>query len=305
MTREMPPLNRLRAFEAAARSESFTKAAEELNVSAGAISRHIQSLEEELGFPLFVREHRMVRLTEPARVYWRQIGSAFSQITKATNELKTSSAAQTLRLYSYPTFALHWMMPVLKQFRARNPAISVELRTWATPVDLDQVRADGAVILGAGNWQSMKSVKLTDFDCTLFCSPKMRGVERLIGRPDLLSEYPILSTSTRPRDWENLLKEWNISITPAVQLSFDNHSLAMEAAVQGMGVVAGIKALARGYYSDGRLIQPFPFVRRARRSAYLVYPEERECAPGLASFLEFLAVERPLQDGGDPAARLQ
>lgn len=305
MTRELPPLNRLRAFEAAARLESFTKAGEELNVSAGAVSRHIQALEEELGFPLFAREHRAVQLTEHARAYWKQIGSAFHLIARATNELRMNAATQTLRLYSYPTFALHWMIPMLRQFRAANPLINVELMTCVTPVDLNHVRADGAVMLGEGEWTDRKSVKLTDFHCTPFCSPNMRGVERLIGRPDRLGEYPMLSTSTRPQDWDRWLKEWNLSVAPTVNLSFDNHGLAMEAAAQGMGVVAGIQALAREHCSDGRLIQPFSHVRKARRSAYLVYPQDREDAPGLSSFLEFLAAERAGHDGSGTMRSMQ
>ncbi len=289
MQQRMPSLNQLRTFEAAAQWKSFTQAAKALNVSPGAVSRQIQLLEEHVGFPLFVRRHRAVHLTEQAQVYYRDIHNAFMEIAAATERLKQRAAPRRLRLCSYPTFGLHWLVPALNRFREAHPEIEVSLATSIEPVDFDRAQVDGAVAVGYGQWPDLHSVKLTDFDCTAVCSPALPGFDRLREKPERLREHTLLHVSTRRSDWAQWFSSAGLPpIAGKAEISFDNLSLATEAAVQGMGVVMGILSLLRDDLDAGRLAQPFRHIRIAKRCAYLVYPKKSPPNLALERFAAFL-----------------
>src|SRR5262245_48849748 len=153
----LPPLNAIRAFEAAARHLSITLAADELHVTAGAVSRQIKGLEEVLGVQLLTRGHRQIALTRQGGDYYRAVARALDGLRDATRRLKRRGQRKQLRVRAYTTFAMRWLIPRLSGFQAQHPDIEVLLKASLEPVDFRKEDIDGAVRLGDGRWPDTKA----------------------------------------------------------------------------------------------------------------------------------------------------
>jgi LysR family glycine cleavage system transcriptional activator len=197
MSRRLPPLNALKAFEAAARHLSFTRAAEELFVTQAAISHQIKALEEYLGIKLFRRKNRSLLLTEEGQSYFLDIKDIFASISEATDKLLARSAKGALTVSLQPSFAIQWLVPRLVKFSERHPDIDVRIKA----VDMDEGSltddVDVAIYYGRGNWPGLRSDKLHTEYLIPVCSPLLLTGPKPLRTPDDLTRHTLLHDTSR------------------------------------------------------------------------------------------------------------
>jgi LysR family glycine cleavage system transcriptional activator len=294
MRDRFPPLNALRCFECAGRHMSFALAAEELNVTPGAVRRQIKTLEEWLGAPLFRRRHKQVVLTPLGRSYLAAVGAPLEEIAAATSRARRREGDRPIAISSYPTFALRWLVPRWGHFYNRHPDIDVQLTTSLQPVDFERDEFDAAILVGEGKatWPRLTCRKLVDVELAPVCSPALLKGDKPLREPADLAGFTLLHGSPRPRDWARWLEFAGVSgIDPESGLTFDSLNLALQAAIEGLGVAIAVRALARDDLAAGRLVEPFTVVRRSRRPFHLVYPPGNERDPRLRHFIDWLCEE--------------
>lgn len=203
------PLNALKAFEAAARNLSFTRAAEELFVTQAAISHQIKGLEEFLGIKLFRRRNRSLLLTEEGQSYFLEIKDIFTAISDATERLLARSAKGALTVSLQPSFAIQWLVPRLVRFSEAHPDIDVRIKA----VDLDEGSltddVDVAIYYGRGNWPGLRADKLHAEYLIPVCSPMLLMGTRPLKTPEDLTRHTLLHDTSR-RDWKAWFKQLDI-----------------------------------------------------------------------------------------------
>jgi LysR family glycine cleavage system transcriptional activator len=271
MKRTLPPLNALRAFEAAGRLGSFKEAAAELNVTQGAVSQHVRLLEERLGAPLFERHNRRVVLTPAAKTYLAEIGPLFEQLSQATARYGfPQTAARTLSVNASSTFTLRWLMPRLAKFRAAHPDVNVNVDTSTESVESLQDSYDVVIRGGPDTFYGYSMQPFLSEERIPVCS---RGLlKRLpLRKPDDLQRHTLLHTSSLPRLWPDWLASAKIpALRPAAALTFDHFYLTLQAAIDGMGIAMGPIALIADDLATGRLVAAFTGPRLPSRS-YCTY----------------------------------
>lgn len=277
--RKLPPLSALRAFEAAARHESAKRAAEELSVTATAISHQIRSLEESLGVALFVRKPRKLELTASGRELKEVLEGAFDSISAAVERLRSAPQRHTVTLTTTPVIASRWLLSWVCMLRETHPTIDLRIHASHDIVALDGVTADIAIRYGDGRWPGMVAEKLLDNTFIPACSP-------LLGLSDIndLPNHPLIhfhspSAGTGPVDWagwQKLAKVPGLDVSAGLVFSDETH--AVSAAVGAQGVALMSRELIEDELAAGRLVQPFgPEIKV--KAFYLVYPESRRSEP--------------------------
>lgn len=253
-----PPLNSLRIFEAAARLESFSAAAGELFVTHGAVSKQIKQLEDWLGVMLFERSGGRVKLTDAGWRYLVQVQDGLDLIANATAQLLQPDTQRRLSINSTPTFAAYWLLPRLQRFRARFPELELHLVT--SDRDLSRLDApfDIAIRRGPGDWPGhIAKPFLKEWELPL-ASPALLARLPLHSPADLVS-HTLLHADTRPTAWQRWLTLAGApELKPASAMHFDKFSLALQAAVDGLGVVLGPLPMAQALIDAGQLRQPLP-----------------------------------------------
>ncbi|MBH9662798.1 transcriptional regulator GcvA [Burkholderia multivorans] len=257
MARRLPPLNSLRAFEAAARLGSFTLAADELCVTHGAISRHVQQLETWLGKPLFERLNRRVVLTDAGRAYLAEVGASFDRIALATAQQFGQGQQRVLRVNAPATFSLRWLVPKLSSFQVSHPTIEVRLSTSNEPID--KLR-DSADLIIRGGPQTIDGYMADEFLSEVrlpVCAPKL--LERTpLRAPADLANFTLLHAATYPGMWPEWLAAAGCpNLAPRHALTLEHFYLTLQGALDGLGVAMGPIALVADDIADGRLVQPF------------------------------------------------
>jgi LysR family glycine cleavage system transcriptional activator len=293
MTRRIPPLNPLYTFEAAARHVSFTRAAHELHVTQGAISRQVRTLEKYLGVNLFERHHRSVRLTRAGKSFHDDLKNGFEQIEAAAERLIASRSQKTLVVRAYSTFGTRWLIPRLAVFREANPKIFVDFTASTTPVDFEREDVDIAVHFGPGEERNdLHRSLLIPVAITPVCSPALIRSRRPLRHPSDLQHYPLLHTLIRPDDWPNWLAANGIVADWASRgYRFESSSMAYEAALKEIGVAVAVTALVREELRDGRLITPFPMTVPTPYAYWLVYPPAKASNPAVTVFRNWILEE--------------
>lgn len=287
MAARLPSLNALRAFDAAARRLNFARAASDLAVTPGAVSRQIQALEAAVGVPLFVRGNRNVELTPRGQTYARQVHEAFDRLALATEQLRGRDANGPLAICAYPTFAMRWLMPRWRAFHDRHPDIDLQLTTSLAPVDIARDGFDAAVRIGDGKWPGHGSVWLAAVEVFPVCSPALAA--RLHGPGDL-RDHVLIHSDPRPDDWPRWLEAAGTRGADGTRgPRFETMSLAFQAAIEGVGVAMGVGCLVAEDIALGRLVRPLAFTHRSKREFHLVYPLSRAADRRLAAFRAFLA----------------
>ncbi len=292
MVTSYPPLNALRTFACAGRHLSFVHAAEELNVTPGAVSRQVKALEEWLGAPLFRRRHKQVLLTPLGRNYLQAVSEPLERIASATERARQMDAERPIAISCYPTFALRWLVPRWGQFYDRHPDIDVQLTTTLQPVDFSRGDVDAAILVGEGpeSWPGLEAVKLVDVDLLPVCSPRLCTGPDALRDPVDLSRFTLLHGTPRREDWQRWLRHAGISgIDADGGVTFDSLNLSIQAAVEGLGVAIAVDALVKDDLAAGRLVQPFGPVRRSGRPFFVVYPHDRLRNRRLRVFIEWLS----------------
>jgi LysR family glycine cleavage system transcriptional activator len=287
--RSLPPLNALRAFEAAARLGSFKAAAAELSVTHGAISRHIALLEAWLRTSLFERRNRRVILTAAASAYLSEVGPAFDRVAAATAQY--GAAAQILRVNGLATFSLRWLVPRLARFQRQHPGVEVRLDTSNEPVDALRDTYDTVIRGGPDTFYGYAVRPFLSEERLPVCSPALLDLLPL-DQPADLRRHTLLHASTLPRVWSEWLDEAGVpSLTPAASLTFDHFYLTLQAALDGVGVAMGPTALVADDIARRRLVAPFAGPALPARSYCTYVPTAKAAKPMVAAFCDWLEQE--------------
>lgn len=292
MSLPLPSLNALQMFESAARHLSFTLAARELNVTQTAVSHQIRRLEEQLGVRLFVRHNRRLALTREAEDYVPAIRAAFQDMRQATDRLRRFRPDNVLTVSTTMSLAAKWLVPRLGGFQEANPGIEVRISTTMRLVDFRQEEIDVAIRFGHGGWPGLRADWLMAEDIFPVCSPALLAGPRPLRRPEDLAQHTLLHVDTRRDEWQLWLTAAGAPAALAARpsLSFDQRLMAVQAAMDGLGVALGYQRLVEGDLAAGRLVAPFAMVAMSERPAgyYIVAPKETADMPKIARFRDWL-----------------
>lgn len=284
----MPPLTAIRAFEAAARHLSFTRAAAELGMTQAAVSYQIRLLEERVGVPLFLRQPRQVALTEAGARFAPKVTEAFALIGEAYAEVR-NRAEGTLVISAIQTFASNWLARYLGSFQMACPALAVRLEVTSHLVDFSREEVDVGIRSGGGKWPGLISHKLFPAGFTPMLSPKLAASIGGLKEPADLLRLPIVD-QTDPwwLQWFEMagVDPGDFGKRPGISLG--SQAFEANAAMAGQGAAILTPALFTAELADGRLIQPFELVGDDGHSYWLVYPEGRRNTPKIRAFREWL-----------------
>jgi len=286
----LPSLNGLRAFEAAARHMSFTRAATELNVTQTAISHQIRRLEEQLGLTLFIRRNRALELTREAQDYLPSIRSAFEALHRATARLRRPDHEGRLTVSTTASLATKWLVSRVAAFQDANPGIEVRISTSTHLVDFQREEVDMAVRYGRGTWPGLRADWLMAEQIFPVCSPALLNDQRPLRTPEDLAHHTLLHTTVSREDWQFWLTAAGLPASIATRrgLTFDQGFMAVQAAVEGLGVAMGRFHLVEADIAAGRLVAPFDMVLPQDAGYYVVTPETAAEAPKIARFRDWL-----------------
>lgn len=282
--RRLPPLHGLTVFAAAAASGSFSRAADVLFVTQGAVSRQIQQLEKYLGCPLFIRHKRGLKLTAEGQLLLPVVDDALGRLAGACDGLR--NIAQVLVLRMPPTFTARWFLPLLPELRALLPDVDVRITTFdAWEPEFERSDVDAAVVQGRGTWIGVEAVALMSEVLTPVCSPQLAA---RIGSAAEMASLPLLHCD--PLDaWPRWLHAAGVDNKDARRgQTFDTLELVLAAATRGQGVAIGDLNLVRESLRDGILVAPFKQTIERGLSYYLVYPPERAQIPKIKILREWL-----------------
>ncbi len=286
----LPPLTALRTFEAVARLKSFTKAAEELYVTRAAVSHQIKKLETYLGFQLIKRETRSIALTPAAEAALPKLREGFNKLSEAVHLMESHQSNENITVWVAPSFASKWLVPRLHSFSLKYPEIDMQISGNISLVDtvendnvsMEEIfrtnHVDVAIRFGAGNYPDCIVDKLFSVKAIPLCSPDLlNNAERPLKTPEDLQYHTLLHDNTdykgRP-EWKDWLKNAGVSgVNVDRGIRFNHTSLAMDAAIDGQGVLMGIETLAKNDIEAGRLCQPFDLSLPLKPSYYVIYPE--------------------------------
>jgi LysR family glycine cleavage system transcriptional activator len=298
----LPPLNALRAFEAAARHLSFLKAAEELHVTPGAVSQQVKALEEELGVTLFRRLPRGVLLTDAGQLYGKKLGEIFDHIRRATAEIRSERDLSGLTVSTMLTFAARWLIPRLSHFNLVHPDITVRVLADGRLTDFATEDVDLALRYGAGNYPGLHVELL--FPETVFpvCSPALLAGPHPLKSLDDLRHHTLLHDEPNPAYHNLSWARWltahgvdHIDTRPGPRFTFTH--LSLQAAVNGQGVALGTDVLADGDLSTGALVRPFPQGLASEHAYWLVAPAAALARPRVRAFRDWILAQSPAGSG--------
>lgn len=288
MATRLPPMQALRAFEAAARAGSLTKAAESLHVTHGAISHQIKSLESDLGVPLVERAGRGIRLTDEGERFATRVRTAFAELMTAVQEITTRANPRLLRVSVAPSFAARWLLPRVGRFIAAHPDIDLDVSANIVNVDFQRDNADVAIRYGFGQWDGVRVELLLDDSFFPVCSPRIAG--GVPTRPADLARYTLLRADNEPwKPWfEAAGLDWP---EPTRGPIFNDSAHLMQAAAEGQGIALGRATLLGNDERNGVLVRPFSVEAPAPRRFYLVYPPRIADSSKLITFRAWLHEE--------------
>ena len=288
MPRPLPPLNSLRAFEAAARHLSFTRAAEELHVTQAAISHQVKALEERIGVKLFRRLTRGLLLTEDGHALLPDLREAFDRLAQAVDRIGRHGGQGTLNISLLTTFALGWLVPRLPLFQAAHPSIDVRLTTTARLIDFAVEDVDVAIRYGTGGWPGLRSDKIFDDVITPLCNARFK--EKLRKPADIFT-VPLLHEQYE-HDWRTWFRAAGLSVGQLKKGPiFDSTRVAIEAAIVGVGVACGAPSLFSAEIANGQLYQPFDLVVPNGKAYWLICPEATAERPKIKALREWMLEE--------------
>jgi LysR family glycine cleavage system transcriptional activator len=273
----MPPLNALKAFEAAARHASFARAAEELGVTPAAVSHQVKALEAWLGAPLFVRRAQGLGLTDVGRATLPALSAAFDALGRAVQDLRGASPRARVDIAALPAIAQLWLAPRLAGARAAFPGLSPSVHALETPPDPRRELFDFAIFYVGDAPAGCRVVRLEDDVIFPACAPRIAG---MLAAPGDLATTPLLRDTAWTDDWTCWLAAAAASARVPVDQgpAFSLYSMAVQAALDGTGVLMAHAALIGGHLASGALIAPFPTVARTGRHLAILVPERASAA---------------------------
>src|ERR1700733_9623105 len=283
MTQRLPPLDTFRYFETAARHLNFSRAAEELCVTHGAVSQRIKSLEAHLGVRLFERRGRSMRLTGQGHQLENRVRSALNDLSDAVELVRTDENDKTLIISVLPAFAVRWLIPRLAHFKAINPQIEVNISASQTLTDLEKDGVDLAVRFGGGSWPGLRAKSLFAEQVFPVSSPKFY-ISRMPTEPHQLLGLPLLHDQRQPWTiWFDAVG--GIQVNQALPgPTYSDAQLLLEAAIAGHGVALARASFVKPDLDAGRLVRLFSQSAKTRYSHFLVYPARSEGKHKIATF---------------------
>ncbi len=303
--RHLPPLNAIRAFEAAARHLSFNQAALELNVTASAVSHQVKTLEDYFGVKLFNRLPRNVSLTPEGKDYLPAVSGALDQLDSASRRLARRTADAPLNLGCAPTFAVGWLIPHLSDFHDEYPEIDVRLTLTPITRQIDFGASDTDVVImygTSGSWPNLVMHQLMAEELVPVCSPRLLQ-EHPLETPSDLRNVTLLHSIPRMGQWRNWLHIAGVKgVDPKRGLRFQTTPLAVSAAVAGAGVAIANRRFVETDLDAGRLIVAFEIDLPSDSGYFLIYPKESGDDPRVSAFREWLLTRlaEEMPEHGDP-----
>jgi DNA-binding transcriptional LysR family regulator len=288
MRRKIPSTAALIAFEASARHESFTRAAEELSLTQGAVCRQIGTLEQFLGVALFRRSRRGVKLTEAGLAYSRRVAAQLDAVERDTLAVMGQQGNQAVELALVPTFGTQWLLPRLKAFQQLHPEVTVHLTNRTRPFLFADTAFDAAIYFGDANWSGTQSHYLMPENSLPVCSPQL-----LDGRAGLsaaqIAGLPLLQQTTRPYAW----RQWfgSLGMNVAGDLGgprYELFSMLAQAAEHAMGVALIPPFLIQRELAEGRLVIAQNHACVSDKAYYLMIPERKVESAALIAFRDWL-----------------
>lgn len=290
MARRIPSLKALSCFEQTARFGSASRAAEELYLTQSAVSRQIQGLETWLGCKLFAREKQRLILTPEGENYLQSIRPALDQLESATLTLLSGgSESGVLTVAAPPTFGSRCLIPLLPDFRARYPDIAINFISRIGMPDFDREQIDIAVLFGEGKWSELDAHILHGEEMVPICSPQLVANLGCTPQPEDLRNFPLLHIATRPRGWADWLAASGLSdIDGENGPKFEHFTMAMQAAVAGLGVALLPTFAITDELATGRIIAPFGQPKPSPFHYYACCPKSRARLPKIRAFMNWL-----------------
>jgi len=288
MARRLPPLNSLKSFEAAGRLLSFTRAAQELNVTQAAVSHQIKVIEEYLGVPLFIRSPRKLVLTEQGRALLPEVIEAFDKVSNAISTLRQEPSNKMVSVRLAPSFAAKWLSPRLKYFWLQYPEIDLCLYHAHPAVDFDREEIDIAVTYGKGDWPGVVAEPILSLDFSPVCTPAFMSNDKPLSDINNLRYYTLLHDASYEcwADWLKLANKEEINANKGTII--DDTNVLIQAAVDGQGVALGSKTFVQELLDSGKLIKPFDITLVNDFAYYIVCPEAHLKNPSVRAFKDWL-----------------
>ena len=293
----IPPLNALKAFEAAARRLNITRAAEELSVTPGAISQQIRILEQHAGAPLFHREGRQIALTDLGAELYPLLREGFDHLKRAGDLLYRPDRRHALAVSVPPSFAAKWLAPRIARFSAAHPEIEVWMSADMRLADVSGGRVDVAVRYGRGDYPGVRSEHLLNADVTPVCAPALLVGRQSLRKPADLAHHVLIHL--RPSEWEEPRPDWGAwlkgrgltDVDAQAGPRFDQTALAIEAAAHGQGVALAPHAFVADDLAAGRLVAPFADGALTTNFAYHVLLKRSGATTAARTFVTWLKDE--------------
>jgi LysR family transcriptional regulator, glycine cleavage system transcriptional activator len=295
--RRLPPLNALRAFEAAARHLSFSAAASELHVTPAAVSHQIKALEADLGLKLFRRLNREVQLTDAGHACLPGLRDAFDRIAEAIGRAQRQDASGLLTVSSSPAFAAKWLVPRLEKFRARHPEIDLRVDASMHLVDFAREGVHVGLRYGRGNYPGLHTELLLRTEVFPVCSPALLRGDRPLRKPDDLRHHTLIHDETQTADpscpdWAMWLRATGINgIDPSRGVRLNQAALAIDAAIGGRGVLLTRNIFAAQDLASGRLVRPFGDGQPVDFAMYVAIPPQLMTMAKVKAFRDWLFEE--------------
>jgi DNA-binding transcriptional LysR family regulator len=283
--RRLPSLNGLRAFEAAARRGSFAAAGEDLHVTQAAVSRMVRLLEARIGFTLFERHANRLELTWQGKALLPGLTAAFDSIANLTAQVASLSAVPVLTVGVGPSFAMRWLIPRLADFQTAHPDIEVRIATGGAtnPIGADWTCG---IVLGDGQWAGFDAQMLFSADLFPVCAP---AIARRLHHPGDLRKEVLLQVAHSLEDWLLWLQAAGLKLRPEKRgPRFDTYALALQAAVDGLGVAIGLRPYVADDLAARRLVAPFALTVPKGKAWYLICPPARRDDPSFVAFRAWL-----------------
>jgi len=290
----------LKALEAAARHQSFTKAADELSVTQGAVSHQVKALEAELGLRLFNRERQRLVITDAGRSYLEVVRDAFDRLAAGTNRLVQLQKTGVLTVTTSPNFATKWLVHRLGKFVEAHPDIDLRVSASLQHIDFAREDIDLAIRHGDGQWPGMSVTRLCAEELFPVCSPKFVRGRSALRSPSDLGDHTLLHVDDRV-GWSKWLDAADVAATAIDRGPIYNQaSMAIDAAVAGQGIALARTALAAWDICAGRLVRPFGLALNAPYAYWIVCPKSTAGLPKISTFRDWL-----LAEAADDARRLR
>jgi LysR family glycine cleavage system transcriptional activator len=286
------PLNSLRVFESAARNQSFALAAEELFITASAVSHQIKTLENYLGLSLFTREKRQISLTPIGENYFTPVRQALNELEVATQRIVDNPETNIVTISVAPNFLLRWLMPRMSRFQAQYPEIELQISASLGLIDFNKNNADMAIYYGNGDWHDIEIHFLRHVYLVPVCSAKLLEGKKPLVQPEDLKQHTLIHVSKRMYEWSEWLDVVNVrnqGFDHGLRLS--SGGLATAAAAEGLGIALADSTLSSEEIERGSLVKLFDTPLDTHRAYYLVYQKGKPMNYGMQAFKDWIEYE--------------